>query len=385
MKLGFKLRKFWTNCSDFLRRILNLVDFFCWALFDFSKFKKINNKNIKNLLVVSRGAIGDLYNVLGIINQLSEKYPNLNIFYNTNNENERFIKNPKIKFSSINLTKKLMQKKQFQAAIILGSYPNGLKSPKDVFNFLKIPYRSINKSISLTNFFKEIPLPYTRRVFPFYQGFENYLRAFNKLGFNLNYKPSFYFTKEGKKEAELFKLQNNILAKDKLIFLHPGAGTITRAKKEGKCPSHEWPEENWVRLTELLIKKHNCKIIFTGNDQYEKETISRIISFIENKKQVINSVGKLSIEGIASLMYQGDLLITIDTGMAHIGAQAGIYLIDLFGPFPPQLADPITSKKKIIFHDNACNSCRKYFCPEKNPVCMKSISVDEIFKESNKI
>ena len=373
MKLGFQLRRAFTEIANLARRCINLGYYLVWLIFDPSKFKSIKTSKIKNLLVIFSGATGDTYNTLAIINQLP-KY-GIKIYYLTNKKSVQFVKNPKITVLDVKTAKEMIKSRKFDAMAVLGLISKDI-SP-GYFSVLKVPYRAGCDLASISSILNGFSVPLTRKVFPKYQsGIIDWIRVFRFLGFKID-RLQFYFTKKGEANSRRFLRRNHISKNERLIFMHAGAGTIAQAKKENKAPSHEWPNARWSELSNKLIEKYNARLIFTGS-RAEKETIREIIKKIRNKKRAIDSSGELSIEDIASLMKRGDLLISIDTSMAHIGAQVRIPLIDLFGPFPPKLASPFTEKKKIIFHSEVCNSCRRYACPEGNAICMKAISVNEI-------
>ena len=125
-------------------------------------------------------------------------------------------------------------------------------------------------------------------------------------------------------------------------------------------------------------------IIFTGTKD-EKPIIKEIKSLIKHNKQIIDTSGTLILEDIASLFKYGNLLVSIDTSIAHIGGQVGIPLIDLIGSYHPELGQPITEKKIMLFPKKGCRFCRKYSCTEENNICMKNINVKDVYKNSKKI
>ncbi|MCH7827188.1 MAG: hypothetical protein IIC75_04320 [Bacteroidetes bacterium] len=49
-----------------LRELTGLMYYLSWILLDPRKFVKIRPEKIKNLLVITGGAIGDIYNIIGI-------------------------------------------------------------------------------------------------------------------------------------------------------------------------------------------------------------------------------------------------------------------------------------------------------------------------------
>ena len=76
-------------------------------------------------------------------------------------------------------------------------------------------------------------------------------------------------------------------------------------------------------------------------------------------------------------------MISIDTGIVHVGAQAGIPIIDIYRS-DCKRGWPWTEKKSMIFHPEVCNDCERYNCPEGEPVCVNSITPKEILNEVGK-
>jgi len=391
MKLGHKLRRIHSISINSLKQSFNIFYYLFWILCDFSKFDP-KPKKINNLLVVSLGALGDSYNLLGFLNQIPEKYPKKKIYYLTSEKNKSFIKNPKIKRINLKGAKRLIDERKIDSALLI-SNPFGLFDREMYKKFRKIPYvvgvndfpilPLIREIIPKKKFFLKINYLIFQK--PHYK--DNWPRAFKKLGFDLEGENlQFYFTKAGEGEAKQYIAKNKKYFPKKVIFLHPGSGTLLRALGKNKIPSHVWPNEKWAKLADLLILKNKTKIIFTGSEG-ESSLVEEIRSKMQNQSQSLNTSGKLSIEALAYLMkVTGKFLVSIDTGMAHIGALCGIFVIDLFGPDSPKIASPLSKRKKIIFKENCpCTTCRKYFCPEKNPICMKSITLKEIFEATNNL
>ena len=93
----------------------------------------------------------------------------------------------------------------------------------------------------------------------------------------------------------------------------------------------------------------------------------------------------INLNQTASLLKRADLLISIDTGIAHLGAQTETPLIVLFSSHHPRGCSPLSNKKIDIFHSEVCNSCKRYACPEKNPLCIRAIKVKEIMNATDKL
>jgi heptosyltransferase II len=86
--------------------------------------------------------------------------------------------------------------------------------------------------------------------------------------------------------------------------------------------------------------------------------------------------GKTSLAQAAAILSVCDLLVSNDTGPAHISAASGTKTIVIFGPTNPQTTHPIGAE--IIRKEVDCSPCMLRNCPIDHR-CMTQISADEIF------
>ena len=109
------------------------------------------------------------------------------------------------------------------------------------------------------------------------------------------------------------------------IIVHPFPGGTKKDLKE-------WPSGNWVQLIETLCNKGSNIFITGGKEDYEAalEIRASIIPTFKDKCQVI--AGSLSLLETAAVIKNADLLITVNTGIMHLGAALGIPLVALHGP-----------------------------------------------------
>ena len=375
MRVGYFNRRILIELENIVRRSINLLPYLFWLFLDPKKFTLIKKEEIKNILVTYSGATGDTYNVLGILNKIKTTYPETNLYYLTTEKNRKFVKNPEIKLINEERAVKLLKSKKIDTAVVLD-----LVYKEKLYPFLLKPkYVISNNFISISDFFKVPPVFSTRRIFPTnINDVLHQIRCFECLGLDINRKLDFYFPRDAEKFAEKF-YKKKINKNEKVIFMHVSGGKIVRCLKEKKVPSPIWPIENWAELANILMKKYKCKLILTGNDE-EKSVVNQVYSKIINKTQAINLCGKTSLEQIASLLKRANLLITLDTSIAHIGGQVDVPVIDLIGSYDPRLGFPWTEKRVMLHHYEVCGGCRKYSCPEGNNICMKSISVKEVLK-----
>ena len=376
MKLGYANRKLVTGFVNQVKRFFSLTFYVLWAVFSTEKFVKVKTKKINSLLIVNSGpTVGDFYMFLGVVNRLIEKYPYLKVFFLTSEKNKRFVKNPRINIVSKERVEELVNRGCVDALV-------NFSPILDRGVYKKVPYTVGLDEIGFGGFFKKWPIVLcTRRVFPYEKGILKMFEAFEKLGFKINRELSFCFTEESEEYAEEF-YKKYVKGGEKVVFVHAGSGKAVRSG-ENLVSSTEWPAERWGEVVDSLLNNYRCKVVFTGVEK-EKPIIKKIIERVNNKKGVLDVSGNLSVEEEASLMRRGDLLISIDTATAHIGAQTGIPVVDLFGPFNPNKALPWTDKREILFHPEVCVDCMKDACPEGVPQCMRAITVKEVLDASEK-
>ena len=372
------------TAKDFIQ----LSYYLLWILFDPRKFTIIKKDKIKNILVICGGAIGDIYNVIGVINSVVAKYK-VNVYVLTYEKNKDFIKNNKIKYANLKESKEMIDAKKIDAAVLIDPARERKIFDGELFlKLLKVPYVVSSDSIKLHphKFMRQrFPIFATRKIYPIRaNGPKTFVNLFNILSLKID-KPSFYFTKEGENFSKTFMKKNNISKKNNLVIVHPGAGKITKALKEGKPPAHLWPEERWAKLIDKILKDKETKIVITGVNSEEIIT-KKIYNMIGDKKRVVYAVGKIpDIESLASLVKRADATVTPDTSMAHISSHVETPAVILYSSASPGRVGPVSTKNLNIYHKDKAHDCRKYACKYCYEIHMKSISVNEIYSALKKI
>ena len=123
------------------------------------------------------------------------------------------------------------------------------------------------------------------------------------------------------------------------------------------------------------------KIILIGGSGDQKYSI------LKNNKNIINTIGKLRLSQSVALIQRANVLISPDSGSAHLAVAVGTETITLFGPTDNIRWRPYGPKGKnmIIKEKIDCAPCGLLNrCKIKNK-CMKDINVKEVIKGVNKI
>ena len=93
-------------------------------------------------------------------------------------------------------------------------------------------------------------------------------------------------------------------------------------------------------------------------------------------------IGKLSLKQTASLIKDAKILISPDSGSAHLAAALGIKTITLFGPTDINRWKPYGPKNKhIIIKKNInCSPCGLLYNCKFDNKCMQKIEVEDVMK-----
>ena len=189
--------------------------------------------------------------------------------------------------------------------------------------------------------------------------------------------PPFKISPEAYKRIveKIINKNKNFSKKSLKIILNPNASKM--------LPIRRWPIENYIALGKKLLKKFkNAYIIITG----AKDEIAdgRLLEEGINNKRCINLAGETEFDELMALYKLCDILITNDSGPAHFASLTPIKIFVFFGPETPVLYAPL--KNATIFYSNLhCSPCVSAFnhrkTPCKEPLCLKSITVEQVFNE----
>lgn len=122
------------------------------------------------------------------------------------------------------------------------------------------------------------------------------------------------------------------------IAIHAGAGKS----------SNRWNVWNFAKLSESLYDNLGAELFFTEGS-FDHEIVEHLTNLV---KIPFVRIRNKTIQFIAALLKQMDLVITNDTGIMHLSAAVGTPTLSLFGPTDPLQWAPIGSKHRFILGKN---------------------------------
>jgi len=195
---------------------------------------------------------------------------------------------------------------------------------------------------------------------------------------NFNASPPSFEPTEAEKKTIKMQIENAFSSPfpegASLIILNPNASDL--------LPLRKWDKQNFIGLGKKIIAENPNSFILISGAPSEQKDAEDICAQIGSSKTV-SFAGKTSLRELLTLYSLADLLVTNDSGPGHFSALTNIRTIILFGPETPKLFGPISPNAQVIWKELACSPCvnvfNHRFSPCNNNVCMRSITVDEVY------
>jgi heptosyltransferase-2 len=132
-----------------------------------------------------------------------------------------------------------------------------------------------------------------------------------------------------------------------------------------------WPVESFAELADILVDAFGGQVVFLGAPQ-EKVLVDRIIKSMKTRSTA-NIAGRANMIHSMGIMRLSQLVISNDTGSAHMAVAASAGVLTIFGPTSPGATAPYGPAAHIIQGKAHCAPCRHFGCPNPDHMCMKSI------------
>jgi heptosyltransferase-2 len=154
-----------------------------------------------------------------------------------------------------------------------------------------------------------------------------------------------------------------------LVALCPGS-INSRAKR--------WPTERYAALADRLIDELEAEVLLVGSAA-EAEVSLEVSRRM--RKQPVVLAGQTDLAELVGVLSQVDLLVTNDTGPAHIASALSRPTIVIFGPTNPLTTRPFSSFGEIVREPPDCAPCMLRDCPIDHR-CLTAITPDDIFERA---
>ena len=170
--------------------------------------------------------------------------------------------------------------------------------------------------------------------------------------------------------------------KEKIKNLLPEAKSIVALAPATTWQNKHISNDIWVKILDYLqgVYGEKINVIFTGSIKDKK--LADYICENSAHKDTINLCGQTDLLELLYLYTKCSLVITPDSGSAHIALAAKEpYIISLFTSTSAKRTGPIGEKYISIQSSAKCSPCMKKKCMQSNKnICTKSFNFEEIKK-----
>ena len=173
---------------------------------------------------------------------------------------------------------------------------------------------------------------------------------------------------ERRHQAQILLRQREISPDRPLALLCPGS-VNSRAKR--------WPAERYAELSDRLSES-GMTVVLIGSSA-EAEISNEVRGRARHAPTVLT--GQTTMSQVLGLISVADVLVTNDTGPAHIGSALGTPTLVIFGPTNPLTTYPMAANAEIIREPPDCAPCMLRDCPIDHR-CMTAVSVAEVFRRA---
>lgn len=144
-----------------------------------------------------------------------------------------------------------------------------------------------------------------------------------------------------------------------------------------------WPADCFARLADLLAGHDHGQIAFLGAS-HEHALIESIRAQMRTRDSM-NLAGLADMTLAMAVMYLSRMVISNDTGSAHLAVAASAKVLTIFGPTSPGATAPFGPDAHIIQGKAQCAPCRHFRCPDPGHPCMRSIAPEGVFAKIREI
>jgi heptosyltransferase-2 len=161
----------------------------------------------------------------------------------------------------------------------------------------------------------------------------------------------------------------NVGSRRRLIALCPGS-INSRAKR--------WPAQRYAALADRLIDELGATVLLVGSAG-EAEVALEVSRQMRHEPVMLT--GQTNLAELIAVLSLVDLLVTNDTGPAHIASALGRPTLVIFGPTNPLTTRPFSPYGEIVREPPDCAPCMLRDCPIDHR-CMTAITPDAVFERA---
>ena len=149
------------------------------------------------------------------------------------------------------------------------------------------------------------------------------------------------------------------------LAIHPGAS----------APSRRYPAERFAAAADALVDRGWQVLVTRG--PADADVVDLVLLGMRRAPAVLPPGS--TVRDLATVLSLADVVVTNNTGPAHLAALAGTPVVDLYALTNLQHA-PWGVPHRLLFHDVPCRGCLRSVCPEGHHLCLRGVEPDAVVR-----
>jgi len=137
----------------------------------------------------------------------------------------------------------------------------------------------------------------------------------------------------------------------------------------------QWPAEYFAELAARLARV-GIDVWILGSTK--ERPLGESICVAAAHSGVRNLCGETTLAEAVDLLGATRVAVSNDSGLMHVAAAVGTYVVALYGSSSPLMTPPLTDRKRVFHLDLDCSPCFQRECPLGHLRCLRDISVDDV-------
>ena len=175
--------------------------------------------------------------------------------------------------------------------------------------------------------------------------------------------------KQATPRATRAEVERRMTGHQHLLAINPGA-TNSTAKR--------WLAERFAEAADRMSESKEFRTVIVGAEG-DREVAERVAALMRTPAVVL--AGETSIEELKGVLSCARLLISNDTGAAHVSAALGVPTVVVFGPTEHISTRPLSERAAVVRHDVECSPCMLRECPIDHR-CMTRVEVEDVCQDA---
>ena len=344
------------------------------------KGDKLILKDIRNVLLIQLGDIGDVVWATPTFRAVKEAYPQANVsiflresFGSLLEADPNIHKIFEVKRYRGNLLEKAikqvsfirdLRRERFDLVFDLRSDERGAYMA--FLTGAPIRVSIVHRGLWQKQFFSHLVAPPSsdKRI---YGAAEQSLCVVREFGINTKDTiPKLWVSEKVKKRAKKLIDGEGVTAVSRWITLNPFS----------RWQYKEWGHEKWAQVIDWLWEEYEIATVVVGVSEERKKSINIVNNC---KEKIFNLTGKTSLDELAGVLSLSSLHLGVDSAAPHIAAAVGTPTITIYGPSEWLVWAPIGETHSVVTPDCDCAPCHQKGCDGSGTSkCLEELTVDKL-------